>query len=212
MGFRVTVQPKRRAQLVAQSNPGVGDQPEALAWVFYDTQTYIDNSTVELAFFQTTSTDRSITNVPTAGQLPDPQFFEIAYFGCDFLFDQVDNTDPSKSALADLITLLVTGRAFWSFNISDKQIGPFPLTFCHASGGATGIATGFDNVAAGGTPSLISVANNGIFDGGYCVDKAITIPPKVGFNVQVRWPASVQIENDTLLRFWMAGVLHRRVL
>ena len=58
----------------------------------------------------------------------------------------------------------------------------------------------------------VQYANNGVFDGGWCVDGAITIPPKVGFDITLNWPAAVDLTADVLIRFWMAGVLHRRVL
>lgn len=206
MGFRVAVKAKTRAELVRQSNPGVGDQPEALSWVFYDTQPYVSGATVRLPFFQQTGQSQAITNMEAGGQLPDPQFFEIAYFGCDILTDVFDGATAAAGGLNDVQRLVLTSQAYWSFNISNKSIGPFPLSFCHASGGVTGFV-------AGATATLGGYANNGIFDGGFCVDQAITIPPKVGFFVDVNWPTAVTLGQDpTQVRFWMAGTLHRRVL
>ncbi len=208
MGFRHPVKAKDREQLILQSNPIAANQPEALAWVFFDTQNYVDATTVRLQFFRTTSTDFSITNMESGGQLPEPQFFEIYYFGCDILRDVTfDAVADNSGAWNDIQSLVLTSRPVWTFNISNKAIGPFPLSFCHQSGGVIGFAA-----ATFVAPAKLQYGLNGPQDGGFCTDGSITIPPKVGFDVTVQWPAAVNITADVNVRFWMAGTLHRRVL
>lgn len=207
MGFKTPVRPKTKAQLMAIANPQMANQPEALPWILFDTQTYVDNTTTRLTFFQTTSTDPSITNMETAGQLPDPQFFEIHYFGLDVLRDVTTAAGGTAGAIDDIQKLILTNRMYWAFTISNKKFGYFPATFLHASGGATGFGWGTFTAE-----ESIQYGNNGLFDGGYAVDGALVIPPKVGFTIETNWPAAVDITADVKLRFWMAGVLYRRVL
>ncbi len=208
MGFRVPVRPLTVEQLDAAANPSAvaGGQSEAIAKVFYDTQQYEDNVTTELSFFQTLHNDKSLGNMEGAGQLPDPQFFQIYYFGCDILYPPAPLAVPQN--WLDTEALVLSSRAYWQFTMSDKGYGWTPLSFCHASGGITGFGYNAAAVAATAT----EYANNGTFDGGFCVDGSIIIPPKIGFQVSLRWPAAVDIVGNKYIRFWMAGVLHRRVL
>lgn len=213
MGFRHPVQSKTMAQLARQANPQAvaGGQSEALPWILYDTQPVTTGVTVQLTFFGATVADRTLSNMPAGGQLPDPQFFEVYYFGFDVL-QPVTSTATGVTGAWDNVQNLVMDQAqrpTWEFTISDKRIGPFPLSFCHTSGGVTGF--GFNEAAAGTVKS--EYANNAIPDGGFCAAGAITIPPKVSFDVVVNYAAApVIIGGPIQCRFWMAGTLHRRVL
>ena len=207
MGFKHPVAAKPAQLLVAQSDPNAPNQPEAVPWIFYDTQAYVDNTTLTLNFFQVTNVDRSITNMVTAGQLPHPQFFEWYYVGLDVLRAPTTAAGGVVGAIDDIQRLMLTSRPFWTFTMSDKILGPFPLSFMHASGGATGFGWGTFTAE-----ESIQYGNNAIFDGGWCLAGAITIPPKVGFGITLNWPAVVDLTADVNLRLWMAGTLHRRVL
>jgi hypothetical protein len=145
------------------------------------------------------------------GQLPDPQYFEIGYWGVDFLLASINAAAPAAtvSHWADLIQFLWTQRGIWTFNISNKRVGPFPLSFMHTSGGPSGF--GYGNSA---TTARFEYGNNAIPDGGFCVGGAIIIPPKLGFDVTLNLAAAATLTAGSPLnvRVWMAGVLHRRVL
>lgn len=210
MGFRFPVRAKSRQQLAVQANPELANQPEALPWVLYDTQTWTSASTATANYFLSQQTDKTLGNMEGPGQLPDPQYFEIWYWGIDFLLAGINAAAPGAtvSNWADINTFLFTQRLTWMFAISNKNIGPFPATFFHGSGGATGF--GYGN---SGTTARFEYANNGIFDGGYCVGGAITIPPKLGFVVTLTAAAAPTLVNgNPPVRAWQAGVLHRRVL
>ncbi len=210
MGFRIKIRPKTRQQLAMLANPESANQPEALPWVLYDTQAWTTATTTTATYFGTVQGDKTLGNMEGPGQLPDPQYFEIAYWGLDFLFAAVNSAAPAVtiSPQADLISFIFTNRGTFEFNISNKRIGPFPMTFFHASGGPTGY--GWSNSA---TTARYEYANNGIFDGGFCVENAIIIPPKLGFDVTLRVAAATTLGVSPLnVRAWQAGVLHRRVL
>ena len=215
-GFAFPVRGRTLGDLkrLANPDPSVRGTSEAIAWTLYDTQLYVDNVTTQLAFFQTTNVDRSITNMQTGGSLPDPQFFEIYYFGADILQEVTSDvtTDVTPGAWDNVQRLILTSRAFWTFTISDKEYGPWPASLLHGTGGVQGFGFAATTVAA------TSLANqyglNGPADGGFCMDGAIVIPPKVGFRLQLNWPAAVQLSGttDVRIRTVMHGVLHRRVL
>ena len=214
MGYKINVRPKTRAQLMAIANPESANQPEAIPWVLYDTQTYISGTTTQLRFFANTNADQTLSNMESAGQLPDPQWFEVHYVMLTSL------ATPSASdviavgaagAINDLELLLKAGRGTFQLNLSNKNYGPFPLTNLHASGGTTGEFSGGGGTIA--TVDIVQLANNGTFDGGWCVGGSIVFPPKVGWNWNVAWAAAQTLAaGNTLLRMELAGVLYRRVL
>jgi len=167
MGFRIHIRPKTRAQLAAIANPESANQPEALPWVLYDTVAWTTASTTSGTYFGTVQSDKTLGNMEGPGQLPDPQYFEIAYWGCDFLDPVLTAAAPAATTgpIIDIGNFLFGGRATWTFNISNKRVGPFPLTFMHASGGPTGFG-----YTISGTTNRVEYGNNGVFDGGFCVE------------------------------------------
>lgn len=210
MGFRFPVKPKARTQLAAMANPEAANQPEALPWVLYDTQPWTTAVTASAQYFLTQQGDKTLGNMEGPGQLPDPQYFEIWYWGVDFL----QAPEAAAAALSpagplnNIAQFLFVQRGIWTFAISNKNIGPFPLSFFHGSGGPTGFISIANPAAADA-----EYANNGLFDGGYCVADAIVIPPKLGFVVTLAtFAAPVITQSPMNVRAWQAGVLHRRVL
>lgn len=191
------------AQLKNKAEPQVvaGGQSEAIAWTFYDTATYVDNVTTELPFFTVARANRNATNLNTPGQLPEPQYFQIMWFGCSIL------TTPAATAWLDVQALLqggANGPPTWTFVLADKRYGPFPLMDLHASGGITGF----------GTQTTEAYANSGVIGEHKDAwqDGAIIIPPQQGFSVDVVWDGAQNISGNTLIQLYMRGVLHRRVL
>lgn len=202
--------PKTRAQLQAKANPAQANQPESLPWVLYSTKLFTSNSTTELTFFdRTEGGDLSLTNMEAASVITDPKYFEIESMGLDILMDAtVENAADELGALDDIQKLMLVGRSYFLFTMSDKKFGPFPASFLHASGGATGF--GWGTLVASNN---IQYANNGIFDGGYYVGGSLVIPPNTGFDFKITWPAVTVLKaGNTYLRAWMQGTMHRRVL
>lgn len=204
---RIAVVPKSRAKLVALSSPDSAGQPECNAWRLYDTQNWTTASTTTAIYFQSVATDKTLSNMEGPGQLPDPQFFEIAGFECDFLSAPVSAATFVGPAV-DMASVLFTQRGIFTFNMSNKKYGPWPLTAAHGTGGPTVV------MSNNATPPIFSQsAVNGIFDGGFWADKQIVIPPKIGFDVTVQTAAAPTLNlSPTPIRFVLWGVLHRRVL
>src|SRR5712671_3932176 len=206
---RMRVVARTRPALARAANPQSAKEPEALPWVLYDTQAWTTALTTTQTYFTAVQNDKTLGNMEGPGQLPDPQYFEVHYIGCDFLLpEQFLVAAAATGPITDIIQFLFTQRGIFTFNISNKRVGPFPLSFLHASGGATGfLAT---NSA---TVGKLEYANNGIFDGGFCVGGALLIPPKVAFDITVALAGVPTLTNTPLnVRIWMAGALYRRVL
>lgn len=209
MGLGVRFNAATRARLRRMATPPSGDSPEAIWHQLFDTQTYVDNTTTRLTFFQTTNADQTITNMPSAGQLPDPQWFTLYDITCDFLTQNtsvVGATDVTGE-YNDLSLLLKVGRPTWTLTISDKRYGQYSLTCLHATGGPVGfLAAG--NTAATGNQQL---ANNA-FTPGWNYEGSITIPPKTNFQIEVNWSAAQNLTANVLIRLSLFGILSRRVL
>jgi hypothetical protein len=95
--------------------------------------------------------------------------------------------------------------------MSNKRYGPFSLTMTAATGGATFSGYGY-GTAANGTSA--GVVNNGIpGSGGYPFSGALVIPPKIGFDITIRFGTAVTLVTTPLnIRISLVGALYRRVL
>lgn len=199
--------PLTKAALQAISDPQLAGQPEVIPWILYDAQTYTSASTTSLTFFQTVQTDRTLGNMQSQGQLPDPQYLVLHYVTCDVL-NQVTTGAGVVGALQDVELLIKAGRPVFTLTMSDKIYGPFPLRACHSLGGGTGIING---TQAAGTS--LQQGNVGIpGSGGYPFCGAVVIPPKVGFKVTVDWSAAQTLTGNATIQLGLCGALYRRVL
>lgn len=208
MGIATRVVPKTRQQLYALAYPETANQPEAISHIIFDTQQYVSGTTTTLTFFATQQSDPTLSNLDQAGAFTDPQWFELHNWGLDILADATTAAGGETGALDDIQKLMLVGRPVFTFFMSNKQYGPYPLSFLHGSGGAQGV--GYGTFTA---EESIQVGNNSFPDGGWNWRGNVIIPPKVGFKVQVQWSAAQTLAiGNTQLRLFNAGVLHRRVL
>lgn len=203
------VRAKTRQQLMAIANPETTGQPEAIPHVLYDTQLYTSASTVAMQFFASQQPDPTLSNMDQAGTLPDPQFFEVWNLGCDLLIDgTLSSVNVEDGALDDVAKFFMLARPVFTLVIASKNYGPYPLSFLHTSGGPFGVGYG----AAAATTG-VQFGTNGPPDGGWNWGGAVVIPPKGSFRVNVSFASAQTLRSgNTQVRFWMGGVLHRRVL
>lgn len=210
-GFIFPVVPRSLGDLQERANPSGGSMQgmsEAVPWVWFDTLEYESATTRELVFFSEAKSDRSLSNMPASGQLTQPQYFEMYFGGFDVLEPVTSEATGGPGAWDDVQQLVLTGRGIWNFEMSDKNYGPFPTSFLHQSGGVNGY--GYNEAAAGTVKSEYAV--NSIFDGGFPWNGSVIIPPSTGWNITMRWPAALTLVENRLLRCWIAGTLHRRIL
>lgn len=184
-------------------------QSEVVPYVLFDTQTYVSATTTQLNYFQTVQGDRTLGNMQAGGQLVADRYMEIWGICVDPIIPDSAGATGLTGAWADMTDLMWTGRPTFTFTMDDKRIGPFPLSYFHASGGLTGF--GYNEAAAG----LLAkeYANWGVFDGGFWVGGSVIIPPQSGFVVDLEWNAAVTLAlGNPLIRVGFVGALHRNVL
>src|SRR3990172_970434 len=210
------VQPLSYQELDGLSRPRNTEQPEGLPWVLYDTATFVSGTTTRLEFFTTLQTNKSLGNMDLAGSLTRGEYFMIYTMGLDILVPPLLSATgtPEIGALSDIQELLFgdaaglggdSGR--FSFNMLSKSIGPFPISFLHASGGPTGFGWAGDTATG---QEAASYANNGIFDGGFPFGQLV-IAPNTQFSVVLEWGGTVTLVADRALRVWMSGVKYRPI-
>jgi hypothetical protein len=105
---------------------------------------------------------------------------------------------------------LLSGRGRITITLSDKRYGPWPLSVT----GGTGAALGFIAIAgltAAGNAQRSDFGYNALHGGAYLGGKVI-IPPKVGWNVIMDWPAALTLSGNYQIRCTLYGVYYRRVL
>lgn len=204
--YTFPVRPRTLKRLAEMANPTTqvsGGQSEALAWILYDTQLYVSTTTTQLTFFGAAPANRFLGNSTGQG-IPTPQYFECYFWGLQPLI-----APGNLAALNNVFQLTngaggaaLQGTPTWTFTLADKQMGPFPASSLHGLGGPTGFTT----------QTTTEYANNGGLDNTFSSDGAVVIPPTQSFQVDMRWPAALTLAADTQLVFWIAGVLHRRIL
>ena len=204
--FGVRFNAASRQALARASTPASGSGPEAIWHELYDTQTYVDNTTTRLQFFQVTNVDQTITNMPAAGQLPDPQYFSVYQICVDYLTQNTVGAAASVvGELNDIKLLMMVGRPVWTLTISDKRYGPYSLSVLHGTGAPVG---GVD----AGTAVEIHQWGSAPLNAGWNYQGSIIIPPKVNFGIEVVWAGAQNTTANVNLRVALFGILSRRVL
>lgn len=201
-----------KGQLDLLANPQSANQPEVVPWALYDTQSVANAAAGPFTYFTALNVDKTLSNMEGPGQLPDPQYFVVHYLACDIL--QIPTAtalaNEPNQALANVENLLKTCRATATFNMSNKRYGPFPLTMCHATGGATGSGYGYGTAANGTSTFVVNNGNPG--SGGFPFCGALIIPPKIGFDVTLNLGAAATLSATVNVRLTLVGALYRRVL
>lgn len=192
--------------LRARSRPQAPNQPEAFADTLYDTQTYLDNSSVALTFFGAAQPDLTLGNIG-AGSLPDGQYFSIDHISLDAWADAGWVTTAAggvTGAADDLGLLLYQGRPTLTLTLNNKPYGPWPLL---AAGGSGGV----DVFGWGTFTAEESLQTGQVRVGGMFVGQSIVIPPLVSFRAVVNWSAAQNLTDDYRLRLSFVGTRYRPV-
>jgi hypothetical protein len=197
--------PQEWGGYVTQSNVGL----EVIPAVLYDTQTYVDNTTVILPFFTTSPANESISNVNPPAVLPNPESFLIKniYWMVPNELETIDQGGAGAlvSQFNDIILLANTG--ILKLIIGDKPYGPWPLyrlpcsTFPKAA------------LAAAGAEAANLVSAYGNTDGPqYPVLPPLLIAPTQKFRVSLEWPAgAVNLAANRLIKVGLDGQKSRGI-
>lgn len=206
--------PQTRADLQAEANPSYAYEPECMPWALYDTQNITNGLATSLNFFTAANADKTLSNMEGPGQLPNPQYFVVHYVACDLLQIPVYTAAASEpnQAIGNLDNILKTVRTTFTFFMSNKNYGPYPLAMTAATGGETGFGYGYGAAALGNGNSL-GVVNNGVpGSGGFPVSGAWVIPPLISFSIQLNFSAATTLSATVPCRMVLVGTLYRRVL
>jgi hypothetical protein len=196
------------ADLAALAKPLDASGPEQFPHWLYDTQLFTFATSTDLFFFQAVNADKTLCNVPNQAMLPSGEYFWPQRIMLDPLFN-VEVAAATAAGLYDEINrLILTSHPTLTFFIKSKQYGPWPLSICHATGGAIG--GGMAGIAG---PLWLMTGQNGVTDGGAPVKGIPIIPPMTTFLVQLHWNAVVAgaVAATVNVRLTMAGPYFRQV-
>lgn len=190
------------AQLRSRLRPQSLEAPEALPYVFFDTQTYVAAGVARLEFFRNVQADSTLGNMETAGSLPEGTFFDIHRIFVSAL------RLPTTSVLAtsvyhDVAELLNVARGTVTITANAKPLGPIPLRFFGDAGQPSGFLTA-GAAAEGGSAAGFSA------NGGFPVNGAIKLGPAAKFGVTLDF-VSTAINVDTPLQVALFGILYRKI-
>lgn len=193
-------------QLAAMTTPGYnpGGNAEMYAYTLFDSGQVANGDTV--ARFFTQQRAGILTNLPTPGQLPDPQYFQI---GSIHVTPVVVITGAADNqAWNDADELVRAARGTVTLSIQNKQYGPWPISQAQGLGGVTGFGVSLADATA---ESLLQ-ANNGIPGGeGIPIDGTLTLTPKAQFEVQLNWDRALVLSATTYVQVAMKGALYQAI-
>jgi hypothetical protein len=214
-GFiRLDTSPQSPINLAAASTPSTPQAGETIAACYYDTQSYPAAGQGTTTFFNSQTTDPTISNLQLPGTLPSPYWLVLQNITLDWL--GIPSNVASQSAgtanagLAnDLYQFLHAGRALFRFYLADKLYCEFPATGLHASGGPLVFAAGAFIAAS---QEQFAVNNNS--DGDLFLGGSIIVPPLQKFYAQliVQAASPPTINAATYIRIALWGSVVRRVL
>ena len=202
-------------ELAAGITPMLPGQPERIPWTLFDTQTYTSGSTVTLDFFQTVNSDKNLSNMVAAGQLPSPQFFDLYQCSIAYLIPTTTSAiiaAPTNDGALEDVRNLQSGAAL--FQVASKDYWQGSQFMLPCGGGLHG------GIAATGVfaaPNIVQqqYANNGVPDlrNRYNFWGDITIPHNQNFLWRLTWSSALTLAaGNSSIRLWMDGYLYRRVL
>lgn len=199
--------PSEWAGYVTQINQAL----EVIPFVLYDTQTYVDNTTVILPYFTSVPANESVSNVNPPAILPNPESFLIKNIFW-MVPNQLETIDQGAAAanlpsqFNDIVLLANTG--ILKLFIGDKPYGPWPLYRlpCSTYPKLTGLA-------AAGAEAANLISGYGNTDGPqYPVLPPLLIAPTQKFRVSLEWPAgAVDLAANRSIKVGLDGQKSRGV-
>lgn len=206
MAVRYPVNPQTYQALAAAGSAASANQPEVVPYVFYDSQDFASNWT-SVAFFASTSSDATISNIEQPNTISAEQFFNIWAITLDWLIAATAVTAAGAASIVDDLAQIQAGaRAIFNMQISQKKYLQVPIHALHSSGGINATIVGSTTAN-----SMTNYAQNWYPDGGYNIGGALLLPPKQTFQVTVTGVAATLVATRKG-RISMHGPLFRRVV
>jgi len=197
--------PREWEQYVTQTALGLEVIPDHL----YDTATYVDNTTINLPMFNTVRANKSLSNMTQPSVLPNPESFLIQAVRLDFqtrleTIDQGAAAAALPSRMDDILLLQNTGR--FTLTIGHKQYGPWLLWPMPAGSGMMGFAG-----AAGAEAANLVSGYGRTFGKLYALFPNLMIAPLQNFQVDLDWPAAVNLSGDMVIQCLFDGQRARAI-
>jgi len=194
-------------------------QPEGIAWTWFDTQTYTSTTTTQLDFFQAIQADKTLGNMQSQGQMPNPMFFQLYHImvyidigpSSATQADGGVNVYPVTGTIND-VRALINGSL--SLNIAQKDYYQSKISMNPGGIGANSQLS-VANALTNPEQAVASFATNGIPDlrNRNCFWGLIVIPPTQNFIVRMNWSAALTlVSGNTPIVCALDGYLFRRVL
>lgn len=197
--------PREWESYVTQTALGLEVIPDQL----YDVQTYVDNTSTELNYFNAVRANKSISNMTQPSVLPNPESFLIQAIRIKFN-NQVETVDQAASGAAlpsftnDIVLLQNTGR--FTLTIGHKQYGPWKLWPMPAGSGVMGFMAAAGAEAAG---QVSMYANT--FGKLWGMFPHLMIAPLQNFQVDLNWPAAVNLSANLDVEIMFDGQRARAI-
>jgi hypothetical protein len=195
--------------LFTAANVTDGTVPEAIPWIYYDTQN-MASSWSTTSYFAATNSDTSACNIEQPQTIAGEQYFMLYAITFDFLMGSSIITPDTGSSPAgqidDARTIFEIAHAALQVFLSQKLILRIPLMACHSIGGYEWFVAG--------TPSssgLWNTVQNMKSDGAFWCDGAFIFPPKQTFQFQAYTGATATQVATRSTRLSIHGVLYRPV-
>lgn len=188
------------------------DQVEVIRQSLWDTQTYVDNSTTQLQFFQVPKGQSSKTivdtNMEAAGALPAPKSFLIETIEL-YVFPQSVVGADSTTILAlqnwqDMYSLMQVGELDL-FIGSKTYLQEAPLMKFPPRSGLTGVAFANDSTANTGTRVDYVSMGGPVYE----LEPQILLVPTQNFSVTLNWASAVNLNANVKIVCNLGGVLYR---
>ncbi len=199
-------------QELQQYNVNRPDQVEVVRQSLWDTQTYVDNSTTQLQFFQVPKGQASKTfadtNMEAAGALPAPKSFlietiELYVFPTNALGADSTSTSALKN-WQDMYDLMQVG---WLelFIGSKAYLDEGPLMKFPPRSGLTGVAFANDTTANTGTRVDYVSMGGPVYE----LQPEILLVPTQNFVVTLNWAVAVNLTANVKIVCNLGGILYR---
>lgn len=169
-----------------------GNELEFIGSSLYDTVTLTAATDTQVTLFDQKRANRSLSNLPLAGTLPDPQGFLILSIRFYPYFVPFSTARGASGALQTGVTrdmALLLNQGVLLLKLMNKEYGQWPLWMLPAGGGPVPFMAVEGATADPG--GVIDYATNGIADArnAYVLQEPLFIPPVTEIGVQLLWPA-----------------------
>ncbi len=208
MGFmKYPTQASSYDQLFQNANVTNATVPEAIPWIYYDSQNFVTAGTA-VTYFAATNADTSLCNIEQPNTIAGEKYFMLYAITFDFLMG-VSNLGSSSTApqFDDAHQIMETAHPALSMILADKLIFRIPLAACHAIGGYQAWIAGSNFSGS----QIFNSVQNQASDGAWWCDGAIILPPRQSFQISVNTNTAWTLTATRSCRLSLHGVLYRPV-